>query len=342
MDHDIDLAALGRYFAGECSEGERRELERWIEDDPARQAFVARLRAAWDSAAEPLPAVDVEGAWEAVVRRKTARSASPEPRRLFVHLGGAGRPRRWLGVAAAAALVVGSSTALWLAHQAGQQARPVAGLLRTAATGPGQSAHVYLADGTHVRLGASTTLSFPATFGPSRDVRLEGEAYFDVVHDPSRPFAVHTARAVARDLGTRFNVRAYRESTATEVVVAEGAVALAAGGDTVLLTRADLGRLDAAGRLSRTRGVDVDARLAWMDGRLVFVDTPLREALPQLSRWYGVDFTAADPALADTRLTTTLQVASLPEALRRLSAVLDARVERRGGAVVLHPNRRAR
>lgn len=344
MAADIDLATLGRYFAGECPEDERRELERWIDSDPARRDLVLRLRAAWERAAEPVPAVDVEGAWEALVRRQAARSvpASPARPRLFVHIGGASRPRRWLAAAAAAAVLVGSSVAVWFLEQPNTSPAPVAAPMRTATTGPRQIADVYLSDGTHVRLGASSTLRFPTTFGDTRDVHLDGEAYFDVVHDESQPFAVHTARAVARDLGTKFVVRAYVSSPTTEVVVEEGAVALAAGGDSVLLAPTDLGRLDADGRLSRSSGVDVAAHLAWMEGRLVFADTPLREALPRLSRWFGIEFTVADRAFADARLTATVELESLPAVLRRLSAVLDARMEQRDGTVVLHPNPRRR
>lgn len=344
MAHDIDLATLGRYFAGECSAAERQELERWIASDETRGAEVARLRAAWDHAAEAEPALDVEGAWEAVVRRKAARTLAAEPRRAFVELGGASRPRRWAGAAIAASLVLATSTAAWLALRAGERAAtPTAEApMRVARTAARQTADVYLADGTHVRLGASSTLRFPTAFGTARDVQLEGEAYFDVAHDERKPFAVHTARAVARDIGTRFTVRAYHDAPNTEVVVAEGAVALAAGGDSVLLRPADLGRLDAAGRLTRTSGVDVEAELGWMTGRLVFTDAPLRDALPRLSRWYGIDFVVGDSALAGAHLTTTLGLESLPDALRRLSAVLDARIERRDSAVVLHPNRRLR
>src|SRR5206468_9531820 len=95
---------------------------------------------------------------------------------------------------------------------------------------------------------------FPAQFGQVRDVYLDGEAFFEVAHDARRPFAVHTARAVARDLGTRFNVRAYRDAADVVVAVAEGAVALKSSqrlaADSVVLRQADVGRARPDGRLS--------------------------------------------------------------------------------------------
>jgi transmembrane sensor len=130
-------------------------------------------------------------------------------------------------------------------------------------------------------------------------------------------------------------------------VVAEGAVALKAATalaspDSLVLTRAELGRLTPDGALTVTRRLDVDGYLAWMRGRLEFAGTPLSDAIPQLSRWYDVDVRLGDPSLAGARLTASLEVESLPEALELLSAALDARVERQGRTVVLYPKRSTR
>jgi transmembrane sensor len=88
--------------------------------------------------------------------------------------------------------------------------------------------------------------------------------------------------------------------------------------------------------------VDVDAYLAWMRGRLVFADTPVREVLPQLGRWYDVDLKLGDTALADARLSATLDAEALPEALHLLAVALDVRIERQGRTAVLYPRQRGR
>ncbi len=366
MLDENDWQRLTRYITGEGTDAERQETERWIAAAPARAALVDRLRAGWERAAEPAEPFDVDRAWGEVVRRKTVRSA-PEPGRravapgfsrpLFAEIDRARGRRRW--AVAAAAAVVTLALAGTVRRAISPSPRPgtaaEVGTTRTVTTRPGQMADVYLSDGTHVRLGAASTIRFPAAFGARRDVRLDGEGYFDVAHDPGRVFAVHTARAVARDIGTRFDVRAYSDGPSTEVVVAEGAVALkpraaARAGvppDSVVLTRSDLGRVDAAGVLTVTRQVSVDDYLGWMRGRLVFTDAPLRDVLPRLSRWYGVRMTVGDSVLADARLTATLDLnaEALSDALRRLASLLDARVERRGRQgelVVLYVNPRAR
>jgi len=346
MSDDIPLSQLARYFAGECSSEELVALERWIAADPARQSLVAELRAAWDRAIQPEPVVDIERAWEAVTHRKVVRTLSPNSRQLFVHVGTPSRRKAWwFGAAGVAA----ASIAAWLAVRPEPPAQlPTHGPPRTVATRPGQWAEIYLSDGTRVRLGAHSTLRFPTTFGADRRVFLDGEAYFDVVQGDVRPFAVRTASALARDLGTRFVMFADRGS-ATEVIVEHGAVVLATAGDSrgslpatdsLVLSEADLGRLDLDGRLTLARGVDVTAYLAWMDGRLVFNDTPLSQALPRLTRWYGIAFMISDPALGSIRLTANFDGTSLEDAKRQLAAILDLEIEQHDGTLWLRPKQR--
>ena len=242
----------------------------------------------------------------------------------------------------AAVLVIGGGIAL-----AWRELRPAPGAvapgaMREVVTGRGQRATVWLGDGTRVELGIDSRLRYAPEFGAgSRDVELEGEAYFDVVHDDRRPFAVHTARAEVRDLGTKFNVRSYADAPEVEVVVAEGAVALApskggASHEPVLLYPGDLGRVEADGRLTARRGVDVGAHLAWIDGRLVFIDAPLREVLPRLARWYDVNIRLGDSTITERRYTASLKNETLPQLLDLMSRSMELRVERVADTIVLY------
>jgi transmembrane sensor len=250
----------------------------------------------------------------------------------------------------AAILVLGG--AIPLAWQATRPATETLALaaMREVETEPGQRATVRLADGTRVEVGADSRLRYmPELGGARREVYLEGEAYFDVVHDDRRPFVVHTARAVVRDLGTKFNVRSYADVPAVEVVVAEGAVAVAPGKggdprDSLLLHAGDLGRLEADGKLVARRGVDVGAHLSWMDGRLQLIDVPLREAALRLAHWYGADIRLADSAIATRRYTASLKDETLPQLLDLMALALELRVDRAGDTILLYgkSNKRSR
>jgi transmembrane sensor len=198
-----------------------------------------------------------------------------------------------------------------------------------------------LPDGTRVVLGVASTLRYPAAFaGGARDVSLEGEAYFQVVHDERREFTVRAGNLVAKDLGTEFTVRAYREDAGARVVVREGRVAIrAAGADTAavrVVAPGQLGQMDAAGQPT-VQPADTAVFFAWTDGRLVFDRTPLREALPELSRWFDLDFRLADSAAGSIPLSANLRTQPTPDVLTNLAASLGLRERRSGRVVTLYP-----
>lgn len=204
----------------------------------------------------------------------------------------------------------------------------------TAATSPvaeihtsrGQRTTIRLADSTLVTLAPMSHLRLAQGYGArSREVFLEGEAAFTVVHDTNRPFAVHTAHAIARDLGTRFVVRAYAADPRTDVMVAEGLVAVdpvASAGDTLVLTRGELARLSADGRWTRIRGIPSDRYFGWTEGRLVFRDVSLREAITQLCRWYDVDIHLASEDIGARSLDASFRGESAAEILHVIATVL--------------------
>ncbi len=226
-----------------------------------------------------------------------------------------------------------------------EAARSVAAF-KTSTAPRGQRASLGLPDGTRVMLGPATTLRRAVEFarGP-REVWVEGEAYFEVVHDGRRPFVVRAGDLVATDIGTAFAVRTYPEDAHARVVVREGKVAFrAAAGDTVperLLGAGEQGRLASNGELV-TSAVDTASAFAWTEGRLVIDDLPLREALPQLSRWYDLDFRLADSSLGNIRLAATLKNQPTADALKVLALGLGVRAVQQGSVVTFYragPNR---
>ena len=101
----------------------------------------------------------------------------------------------------------------------------------------GKRAHLQLSDGTRVWINSASVLRFPSAFGDTRDVFVEGEAYFEVAKDANRPFIVHTDHFATRVLGTSFDVTtAPRADGSSAVVLVEGSVAIdVANGESVTL-----------------------------------------------------------------------------------------------------------
>jgi ferric-dicitrate binding protein FerR (iron transport regulator) len=197
--------------------------------------------------------------------------------------------------------------------------------MREVRTANGQKAVITLSDGTRVHLNSGSVLRFPRAFpSASREVRLEGEAFFQVAHDSLRPFSVRTAAATATVLGTAFDVRAYPEDPVTTVAVVEGRVRFAASatsGSSLLMTAGHLGRHRAGTdslSLMALRNGDFPA---WKDNDLVFADQPLSEIARTLERWYGIRVEIRSQALSRTRFTGRYHKPRLHDLIRDMSQV---------------------
>jgi transmembrane sensor len=354
MIDDADGHRLARYIAGECSREEAEELRRWIAEDPARGELLASLEQVWEATDRRSAAWDVEGAWKELVAAREARRVKPlrrgnedsavEAPRFVIRDS---RSLLQVAIAASVIMVAGAAIGYVALNNRHSTAASAPIPMRLYATARGERADFHLIDGTRVILGVDSRMQVPADYGTrERTIHLEGEAYFEVQHDRTRPFLVRTANAVTEDLGTRFAMTAYPGDTLAHVVVAEGKVALrpagSPAGSGTALSPGDLGKLDASGIATVTSGVDVDRYLAWTKGRLVFDDTPLREVLPQLSHWYDVEFEVADGALASRRLTATVAGEALPQTLELIASSLDLRYERHDRTVTFYSSQPSR
>ena len=330
----VDYIVLGRYLSGQASPEERAAVEAWLGADAERRTAVAALQAAWAADARQYePSYDTDAAWRRL-RRGLAQTARPAR----------SVASRWRPPAIAAGLVVllGVGGVWWLgAHPV---ARPPA--LREYATPKGRRAVLRLLDGTEITLNADSRLGVPVRFAPrGRDVYLEGEAYFSVVHDGARPFVVHTAGGAIRAIGTRFVVHAYGDA-AERVAVAEGAVALALpaqpGAAETRLRAGQVATLSRAGAVRVLQGADVTNELAWTRGRLVFTSVPLSEAAQRLGRWYDLDVLVIDSTLARRPITGSYSSEPVSEVLTLITSAVGARYEWSGRSVTISMVRAAR
>jgi ferric-dicitrate binding protein FerR (iron transport regulator) len=346
MSH-IDREQLQRYLSGEASPEDAARVEAWLAEDPGRWGELAKLDDEKACAALGQAEVERAGAdtWARLRKDVGDEAQLGELRRLRQPHG---TPRfsfsssRWTtGLQVAAALVIaagaGTAMAVWLGSRQAASAPAV----RVAATGAGERATFRLSDGTGVMLGVASTLRYPANFGEdSREVSVEGEAYFDVIHDARRPFVVHAGQLVAKDLGTQFTVRLYPGDPGARVVVREGRVAIRAlqGTRTTVVAPGQQGRLALDGAVALTTA-DTTAVFAWLMGRLVLRSVPLRDALSDLGRWFDLEFRLANSGLGDIPLTVSLTSQPTPATLRTLAAALGLELSQQDRIVTLRAAR---
>lgn len=149
-----------------------------------------------------------------------------------------------------------------------------------------------LADGTKLWLNTASSIRYPTFFnGKERLVEVTGESYFEVAKDASKPFRVRKNDLEIEVLGTHFNVNAYDEEERIEVTLLEGAVQVKAGNALkVRLLPGEQSQLTRSSNLTKTAGVDVEAVMAWKNGRFDFgTKSDVHSIMRQLSRWYDVE-----------------------------------------------------
>ncbi|PTN07546.1 FecR family protein [Mangrovibacterium marinum] len=179
-----------------------------------------------------------------------------------------------------------------------------------------------LPDGTTGWLGADSELKYQLEENNHRVVKLDGLAFFNVVHNDS-PFIVKTPKNLNVEvMGTRFNVSAYSADPSCEVVLEEGSVLLSnTSGLNEKMVPNDRIVFDLRNNQLKKSQVNTSDYLSWIDGKLVLKDISLREACLRLSRFYNVDMEVRAENIDKEKVRLVLENESLEDALKLLSVI---------------------
>lgn len=184
----------------------------------------------------------------------------------------------------------------------------------------GKRSRITLGDGTQIWVNADSKLKYPNDFmaRATRDVYLEGEAYFDVAPDSLHPFIVHVQGVEVKVLGTSFNIKGYEGEPKIEATLVHGKISIEGDSAYDHITLAANQRavfLKENKRLVVENNVETDTYTAWRKGVLVFEDEPLSEIFPILQRTFNVTIHTSDAASLDCRFTAKISNKSLEEVL---------------------------
>jgi transmembrane sensor len=212
------------------------------------------------------------------------------------------------------------------AHPAPSSAHATpATVYNTLTTPRGGMYSILLPDGTRAWLNASSSLRYPTAFhGPTREVTLTGEAYFEVAPNPEQPFKVLVNGMTVDVIGTHFDVMAYDDESEITTTLLQGSVKVESAGKHQLLTPGEQSRLfKEDGRIASVQ-VDVDDAIAWKNGIFQFRSEDIRSVMRKVARWYDVEikyegsitehFTGAVPRNAD--VSALLQTMELTNAVK--------------------------
>ena len=208
--------------------------------------------------------------------------------------------------------------------------------LLSVTTPRGKDYHLTLSDGTQVWLNADSKLEFPKHFkGSQRKVKLQGEAYFEVAKDASKPFMVETEYFNTTVLGTTFNIKAYTPKDAN-IVLIEGSVRVASGKQSLTLVPGQQASLNAKLSTLNVKEVDTYPYTQWREGFFYFEDQSLFEIMQELGRWYNVNIAFDDPQKMNVRLHFVCKRSqSLAEAIKNMNDLNVVNIELTKDAVVI-------
>jgi len=148
---------------------------------------------------------------------------------------------------------------------------------------------VVLSDGSKVWINSASSLRYPTAFtGNERKVELTGEAYFEVAHNPAKPFRVASRNQTVEVLGTHFNINAYDDEPAIKTTLLEGKVKVTAANNEVRFLQPGQQSALSTGAFT-VSAVETDEAVAWKNGQFMFENDNIQYIMRTLSRWYDVD-----------------------------------------------------
>jgi len=309
------------------SAAEEKALAKWIAESPSHAMALKRHECAWTFLERPVLA----GRTDEMVRDLGRKSRSRRRRRL---------------ASFAAAGVLGCLTLFWITTP------PAAVPVIASKSVVIQPKVQHLPDGTRVELREAAELHVDYTNQVRRVRLVKGEALFEVVKMPERPFLVEAGDVQVQALGTVFLVDAGGHR-AVDVIVTEGRVAVARkemsiGGESREEVRESRAVLDAGRRVTVSlqdsaselvaREVTSDElaeKLSWRATRLDFSYTPLPEAVALFNQHSPTELVVADQRLADVRVTGRFRADNIDTLVRLLEANFEIKAERSGGRILL-------
>jgi transmembrane sensor len=292
------------------------EMLAWCDADPLNKAAMERIEEAWAVAG------DVDG--ESLIGGVSERTPGRARLTGRLHWGDWWHERfgRYglaaVGAAATLTLALVLGVVWWQGWSGG------ADRAERVVTARGAHEEASLPDGSHVELGGRSAMSVIYSPQSRLVVAEDGEAFYSVSKDPSRPFIVRAGPVTVTAVGTAFTVRRAGESVS--VIVTDGTVDVAAENVAVRAAAGQRVRYD-HGELSQPVEVaSTDVATSWREGRLQFVDEPLRLVIASVNRYSEREVLISDPSVEELRFTGTVFQNGVDTWLQGVASVFPVRI----------------
>ena len=316
----MDSKLLLRYVMDKADRNERRQVVEWLRESPENMERFSSLKAQFVFSTFP----------DTILPEKKQRLMSFVSRAaaiLFIPLLAGSI---YLFVQHRVAVRKYSDTARQVERLQSQNPGSI-----TYIANAGTKSTVMLPDSSVVRLNGESKLIVPQNFGAeARELFLSGQGYFEVRHHDDWPMLIHTAKGLTvKVLGTTFDLSAYEDDEAVKLTLVEGKVIIRedktssemAVKPQQEINIPDLPDSDGLHLKPVVKKANVQQNTAWINGELVFDNTPMTDVVKQLERWYGVNIHVLNDDILNYRFTATFSTESITRVLDliRFSSMLE-------------------
>lgn len=276
-------ALIQKYLRKETSEEENDLLFQWVQESPENRKRLFAEKDIWDLIDYQTNSKKYDEENEAELLKQQIRLQKQKP------------VIKWRKVIQMAAILIFTFGLGWSVRYifTPSEKQTPAVSMQEVFVPKGQVNQVFLADGTRIWVNSETRLTFPSVFAANkREIKLEGEAFFEVAKDKNRPFRVELNGQQIEVLGTSFNVRAYANSNRIETTLETGQIRLTTGSQEVLLHPGEQSLYNKTDKQVTITKVNPVTFSCWKDGRYEFQDEDLIEVFKVVERWYDVQIVA--------------------------------------------------
>jgi transmembrane sensor len=331
----INKRLIARYLSGNCSTVEQSLVEQWIGASAKNAELFKQYKAIWSYTApvDQMPQFDPVHALDKVNRRideteNTSIRFSPQK-----HTSKTLQFAYRYAASIAAVIVIAFGSYMLINTEPGVKINTVTAEARILDP-------VTLPDGSHVFMNAGSEMEFPEAFGShDRHISLDGEAYFEVVHDPSRPFIVTVGNIGVKVLGTSFNIKENERLNAVEVSIMSGKVLfysfdVETGSilEQLVLNAGQKGVYDKASGMIARNDSGINNCIAWKSGRLEFNNTPLPMVFKALENTYDLHF-VCERDFGHLVLTARFDQEAPENILETLQLIFGFQIEQSGSQI---------
>ena len=329
-------------IAGELSPDEKIVLDRWLKQSSNNQNPYDEISATWQhTELHDLPAIsDLDGEWAQLQPHLRFESEAIKKERSSTHFNGIlEKYGQIFGSRLRPAIVLAIALLMFFAIFYILKNRSIKPEYVEIFTGNKQQTEYAFSDSSKARLNSGSSIKFLNIFSDTlREVYLTGEAFFEVTPD-DRPFVVVTENSKTRVMGTQFNV--WNRGTQTRVIVKNGKVrfsSLSNRNRSVELSNDQMSWIAKNSSPVAPQFVDSNYLLGWLDGRIVFEKTPLKEIIAELERSFDVTIVLEDVELQDHTITANFSSSSLETMIESICLTLGIKHKIENNRIILLRN----